>query len=403
VAFPLASVVAQRYAAPMKILVSGGGIAGSAAALFLARQAHTVRIVDRAPSFQKRGYAISLKHFGIRLMTELGLDEELRRHALAYDKLYFYHSDGRPMQIMSADLVQQATHGQIFTYRSELHAILHEAVCASVAPPRFGVHIAALTQDARAVRVTLSDGTVEDFDLVVVSEGMRSTTRQLLWGAEGPEPIGVMYAAATVDVSHGLDPHGVHGYVGKEHNAAFLPIDDRRLLMQCYWRAAGGDRPDPARARALLVDSFHGFGPRIRELLEAIPVDGDVFCDAVSMIVLPSLHRGRVVLVGDAGHCPTFLSGMGASLGLLGAKLLAQSLGATGDVDAALSAYDEKLLPLVKHFQHNAVSNVGNLLPSSHLKEVLMGWALHLLPPSLMAKQFGKQFAVEEKLLQGIV
>jgi 2-polyprenyl-6-methoxyphenol hydroxylase-like FAD-dependent oxidoreductase len=305
---------------------------------------------------------------------------------------------------MSADLVQKATHGQIFTYRSELHAVLHEAVCASVAPPRFGVHIAAITQDTRAARVTLSDGAVEDFDLVVVAEGMRSTTRELLWGGDGPKPIGVMYAAATVDVLHGLDPHGVHGYTGQQHNAAFLPIDAERLLMQCYWRAAGAGRPDPARARTLLIESFHSFGPSVRGLLEAIPVDGDVFCDAVSMIVLPSLHRGRVVLAGDAGHCPTFLSGMGASLGLLGAKLLAQSLPAdAGDLETALTRYDEKLLPLVKHFQHNAVSNVGNLLPSSHLKEMLVAWALHLLPPSLMARQFGKQFAVEEKLLKDVI
>jgi len=32
----------------MKILISGGGIAGSSAALFLARQGHDVRVIERA-------------------------------------------------------------------------------------------------------------------------------------------------------------------------------------------------------------------------------------------------------------------------------------------------------------------------------------------------------------------
>jgi 2-polyprenyl-6-methoxyphenol hydroxylase-like FAD-dependent oxidoreductase len=94
---------------------------------------------------------------------------------------------------------------------------------------------------------------------------------------------------------------------------------------------------------------------------------------------------------------------MGASLGLLAARVLAHSLAPEGDVASALAAYDDKLIPVVKHFQHTALANVGALLPSSHLKEVLIGWALHLMPPSLAAKQFGKQFAVEQELLQGLV
>jgi 2-polyprenyl-6-methoxyphenol hydroxylase-like FAD-dependent oxidoreductase len=388
----------------MKILISGGGIAGLAAALFLARHGHEVRVIDRAPSFQKRGYALSLKSFGVKLMSELGLEGELRRHALVYDKLCFYHADGRFIQSLSAEMVDKATHGQIFTYRSELHGVLHDAVLAALATPRYGVHIEALSQDARGAKVTLSDGAVEEHDLVVVAEGMRSTTRGLLWGAEGQKAIGVRYAAATVDVVHELDPHGVHGYVGEGRNAAFLPVDAGRLLMQCYWRSPGGDRPDPRAARASMVEAFQSFGPGVRRLLDTIAPDGDVFCDAVSMIVLPSLVRGRVVLLGDAGYCPTFLSGMGASLGLLGAKLLSMSLPAEGvEVEAGLRRYDDTLRPVIQHFQTTAVANADNALPSTHLKEVLLGWALHLLPPSLLARQFGKQFAIEENLLRGIV
>ena len=111
-----------------------------------------------------------------------------------------------------------------------------------------------------------------------------------------------------------------------------------------------------------------------------------------------------MVLLGDAGYCPTFLSGMGASLGLLGAKVLSQSLPMDGaDLEPGLQRYDERMRPVVQHFQATAAANVDNALPSTHLREVLLGWAMHLLPPSLMARQFGKQFAIEEKLLHGIV
>lgn len=36
------------------------------------------------------------------------------------------------------------------------------------------------------------------------------------------------------------------------------------------------------------------------------------------------------------------------------------------------------------------------------LREVL-GWGLHFAEPSFHAAQFGEQFAIEEKLLQGLV
>lgn len=394
----------------MKILISGGGIAGLATALFLTRGGHDVHVVERAPSFQKKGYALSLKSFGVKLMAELGLEAELRRHSLSYDKLCFYHSDGRPIQTLSAELVEAATHGQIFTYRSELHAVLHEAARAASVPARYGVHIDGISQDARAARVVLSDGVAEDFDLVIVSEGMRSTTRALLWGAEGPKPFGVMYAAATVALEHGLDTHAVHGYLHEGHNVAFLPVGPNQLLMQLYWResapasAYDSARPDAQNVRQVLAEAFKSFGPGVRSLLSAIPADGDVFCDAVSRIMLPSLYRGRVVLLGDSGYCPTFLSGMGASLGLLGAKVLSRSLSKNVvDVEAALRHYDERMRPVVDHFQATAITNAENALPSTHLREVLTGWVMHLLPPSLIARQFGKQFAIEQELLAGLV
>ncbi len=53
----------------MRILVSGAGIAGSAATLFLRASGHDVVTIDRAPSFQKLGYLHSLKYFGLGVMV----------------------------------------------------------------------------------------------------------------------------------------------------------------------------------------------------------------------------------------------------------------------------------------------------------------------------------------------
>ncbi len=60
------------------ILISGGGIAGLTAAKLLSTQGHQVTVIDRASSFAKAGFLISLKSFGVRIMEELGLTAELQ-------------------------------------------------------------------------------------------------------------------------------------------------------------------------------------------------------------------------------------------------------------------------------------------------------------------------------------
>ena len=202
----------------MKIVISGSGIAGAAAALFLARKGHEVLVVERAPSFQKRGYAITLKNFGLKLMTELGLHDEIERHSLHLDELRLYQQDGRLLQVYPHEITDRITHGQVLLYRSELHALLYEATRTANMPTRFGAEIRAVEQGAHRVTIHLEDGGVEKADLLVVAEGVRSATRKLIFGDEGVRLFDVAYAAATVKLDHGLDPRAVHGYFGEGQN-----------------------------------------------------------------------------------------------------------------------------------------------------------------------------------------
>jgi len=61
---------------------------------------------------------------------------------------------------------------------------------------------------------------------------------------------------------------------------------------------------------------------------------------------------GRISLVGDAGYCATPVSGMGTTLSLTGAYILAGEIASSPD-DPKLAAerYQEKMKPLVKKAQ----------------------------------------------------
>jgi 2-polyprenyl-6-methoxyphenol hydroxylase-like FAD-dependent oxidoreductase len=81
------------------------------------------------------------------------------------------------------------------------------------------------------------------------------------------------------------------------------------------------------------------------------------YFDAVGQVRLPRWSRGRIALVGDAAYCASPVSGMGTSLALVGAYVLAGELGQASDglsaehVDGALARYANVMRPYVDKCQ----------------------------------------------------
>ncbi|TYK92755.1 FAD-dependent oxidoreductase, partial [Streptococcus pyogenes] len=71
---------------------------------------------------------------------------------------------------------------------------------------------------------------------------------------------------------------------------------------------------------------------------------------------------GRVALVGDAAHAPSFLSGQGTSLALVGAYVLAGELAAHGDPAHGFASYERLARPFMEANQALALNNGGTLL-----------------------------------------
>lgn len=98
-------------------------------------------------------------------------------------------------------------------------------------------------------------------------------------------------------------------------------------------------------------------GPRLAEAARKAP---DFYCDAMAQIRMDRWSQGRVTLLGDAGYCPSPLSGQGTSLALVGAHVLAGCLAqASGDHTAAYARYEERMRPFVALNQSLATENPG--------------------------------------------
>jgi len=387
----------------LRTLISGSGIAGTAAAIFLHREGHELTVIDKAPSFQHLGYCLSLKYFGRWVMRELGLLEELERRQIPIERLRFLDEGGALIREYPGQLAARAVQGATFVNRADLHEVLSEAARKELSV-RFGTTIRSVVQEGSEVGVTFSDGSNAAFDLVVVAEGLHSTTRALVWTEDGYRPFGVIYAAALTKPDGGIAPGTLEMYVGTGKTLMLIPFDATSLLVQSYFRGTLGEDGSSRHAKGLLRTAFAGYPAEVTRVIESLSTDDYVFYDNVGVMALPTLAKGRVVLLGDAGYCPTFLSGMGASLGLLGARALAQALRESPtDVEAALALFDGLIQPIAGHYQANARTNVRTLLSASRPKTKLRETIMRLAPPALLLGSFGKQFEIETELLREIM
>jgi 2-polyprenyl-6-methoxyphenol hydroxylase-like FAD-dependent oxidoreductase len=96
--------------------------------------------------------------------------------------------------------------------------------------------------------------------------------------------------------------------------------------------------------------------------------------------------KGRIVLLGDAAACPTPMSGMGTSIAVVGAYVLAGELHANGgDYAAAFSGYEAAMRPFVTEAQKMA-AGVSWFIPQTWIKLWLSKKMWSLMPQSTMRK-----------------
>lgn len=382
----------------MKILISGGGIAGLAAAIFLHKAGHELKVIDKAASFQKLGYGISLKGFGIQIMHQLGLLEELQSHALSLSFFNIYNSKGKLIRSLPKKTVDEITGGTIPLSRADLHGVLYSAA-EKLVPIEFGVQINGITHLSEKELVSFNNDLKDNFDLVIIAEGLRSKSRQLLWGDKGLTPLDITYVAAIIDEKHQFPLDEAVTFKGIGKTISCFPVSENQIVIQALVNS-GIKSNSQNSFKSILIETFSDFPIQVVQLLSAINPKDYIFHDSVAMIELSELAQERVVLLGDAGYCPSSFSGMGASLSLLGAKILSESLLLSPHIKEALMRYNNLMHPIGLHFQNNARSTMKNELPQNKIQASIFSLILRYIPVSLIAKSVGKRLSVEKELLE---
>nr|WP_296066946.1 FAD-dependent monooxygenase [uncultured Actinoplanes sp.] len=388
----------------MRVLISGGGIAGPALAYWLGRAGADVTVVERAPGPRPGGHAVDVRGVARDVVEAMGLMPAVLAGRVDERGWVMVDSRGRHLASMPATLFGgEGIVAEIEISRGDLARILFEATTG--AAYRFADRIVELDQDDSGVSVRFASGDRGRFDIVVGADGVRSAVRRLAFGPDASyvRHLGAYTSYFTVPDPGDLDnwfqmynaPGGrVAGLRPERGGTAKASLSFRGVLPD-------DERLDRPAQMRLLAERLAGAGWKVPSLLAAMPDAPDFYFDAITAVRVPRWHRGRVVLLGDAGYCGSPLAGMGTSMSLVGAYVLAGELATGLGPAAAFAEYQTRMAAYVQDGSRLPPGGVAAFAPKSafmiKMRALSMRSMTHRPMKSLLEKQFSKADAITLK------
>lgn len=376
----------------MHVLVSGAGIAGPAVAWHLLKSGAKVTILERNAEMLPHGQNIDISGTAVSVIKRMGLLDEVKRLNTTEKGTQLIDPEGRPFAaFMVREGVTASPTSEYEILRGDLALTLYNAVkdhpnieCL------LGTTIKQVVSNGpESVEVELSDGSRREFDVLVLADGQWSRTRKACFPADSVKVVdkglytmyctiprlprdndmwNIYQALESRVLSLRPDPHGtIRAMLSR------MPCNDAQ---KAAWQAAS--RGDRQTQEKLLQSEFRDGGWEFDRVLDAMVAAPDYYFHAIQQIRMSKWSVGRVVCLGDTAYAPTPLTGMGTSLAITGAYVLAGELSTLADGQhpkVALETFETRFRPFVEKTQ-----NVPFFVPGiAHPETAWQRWLLHSL------------------------
>lgn len=308
----------------MKILIVGGGIAGTALACFLQNQNQCdVTLIEKAPMWKNIGFNVGLWASGTRILEKLGLGEKLRELSREVQGNKIFNFDGSLISEVGFDSVEKYGLNAVI-HRSCLQKLLTENLKGNV-KIRFGITLQSWEENETGVKARFSSGEESFFHLIVAADGMRSHMRSLIfpenilknygwhaWIFELPKEKLVISPELVEIWSH---PGISYFYPGNESTT--VGIVKRSVTNDSYAIHLTRDE---------LKEQAAEMGPHILKIISLLPQNPVVYQDDLTYVSLRNWYKGKIIFIGDSKHGVSPISGLGATLALEDAFVLAEEI-----------------------------------------------------------------------------
>jgi 2-polyprenyl-6-methoxyphenol hydroxylase-like FAD-dependent oxidoreductase len=362
-------VAASPLSGGLSVAIVGAGTSGLLLATLLHRQGHRVEVFERAERVRTDGCGILLVKSGVEAIAASaveGLLERLLAQGLPVNRFVVRNLRGDLIESAPAERQANAYPSLLIHRRAILEALVDTLPAALLQP---GAELLSWRQGSQPedpVEALFADGRHWQGDLLIGADGLFSKVAPLVAPERRLNYLGDrVWRGVVADATFCREGEffvyargrGVYANVfdlGVDHQGHALthwgffqeeplPADrntQRRLL--------GEPVPD---------DALEKVPADLAALIRRTPSGAQVANWSFDIDPLPRLHRGRVVLIGDAAHAMSSSQARGMTAGLEDAVELAAVLDPQRPpirLEEALNDWEARRLPVVRSYQERS-------------------------------------------------
>lgn len=383
----------------MRILIVGGGIAGSTLAFALRRAGASAVVVEARQSERNAGGAfLALAPNGISALRAIGLDDvPTAAGGFPVSGLDFHNARGRRIAELAAERDAERYGSQSMVLRrASLQAELAERAQAAGARFLFDARLVELRARADGIEAVLADGHTRTVDAVIGADGIWSTVRRLTWpNAPRPSYTGIVDCGGWTEVDL---PDTARQQMHFGHRAFFGYTVANGLA---YWFTNVPYPDEPGRAEfdelkqdewMISIRELHDHdSAQVRSILQATEHSLGAW-PVYDMPDLESWNTNRVCLIGDAAHAVSPSSGQGASLAIEDAAVLASWIASATNPADAFAAFTRerkaRVHKIAKFGRQIGDRKISSASASNLFRDVTLGMFLRMGAKGT-AEQFG--------------
>ncbi|MEM8808611.1 MAG: FAD-dependent urate hydroxylase HpxO [Cyanobacteria bacterium P01_G01_bin.38] len=325
----------------LKVIIVGAGMGGLTTAIAMRQAGYDVEIYDRVRQLRPAGAGISLWSNGVKVLNRLGLGAEIARIGGAMERMSYVSKTGQLLTDFSlVPLVSEVGQCPYPVARTDLQHMLLEALGAQNV--QLNSKCVAVEQTEENATAIFENGHRATGDVVIGADGTHSIIRNHVLGQSTERRYaGYVNWNGLVNADESLAPKNSWViYVGDHQRASMMPVGGDRFYF--FFDVPLPKEIEPkGDAREELSGYFKGWAEPVQNLIQQLDPTKTNRVAIHDIEPFSTFARGRVALLGDAGHSTTPDLGQGGCQAIEDAWVLATILLSTNvSVADALKRYE---------------------------------------------------------------
>ena len=390
-------------------MIVGGGIGGLVTALKLHRAGISVKVFESVETIKELGVGINLLPHSVRVLTELGLAEELEQTGLPTAELMYVNKFGQKIWQEDRGINAGYKWPQYSIHRGRLQMLLLKAVKDQLGEEAVltGHHLTSFENEGDGVAAHFENKKTGESigiyraDIMIAADGIHSVVRKFFYPNEGlPKYSGRILWRGVTEATPYLTGRSMIMAGYQDQKFVTYPICPDTAVQGSSlvnWIAELNVDTMPDRTDWNKEIDKEKFAPAFKNWDFGWLNVPKIIAEAEAVYEFPMVDRdplpqwtfGRITLLGDAAHPMYPIGSNGASQAILDADALGQVIAEQQDAETTLKAYEalrreatanivltnrqngpEVVMQIVEDRAPNGFANLDDIISYTELEEI---------------------------------